>query len=62
MSADPYAPDAQFRCDEGHGVFRRDQCSIRRGRLECPRCLHMHRDVGTLRFVDPANLMPEGEG
>lgn len=49
---DPYAPDALFRCDEGHGTFRRDQCRSRRGQLECPRCL-IRAVVGTLRYVEP---------
>lgn len=49
---DPYAASALFRCDEGHGTFRRDQCRSRRGQLECPRCL-IGAVVGTLRYVEP---------
>lgn len=33
---DPYAPDTLFRCDQGHGVWRRDQLPTRRGSLVCP--------------------------
>ena len=59
--ADPYSPSALFRCDQGHGTFRRDQCAVRRGRLECPRCLYGARVVGTLRFAHPDTLTDEAK-
>lgn len=51
MAYDPYAPDALFRCDEGHGTFRREQCRIRRGSIACPVCLSRNQVVGTLRYT-----------
>ena len=35
-ATDPYARDTQFRCAQGHGVWRRDQLPVRRGSLVCP--------------------------
>lgn len=33
---DPYAPATRFRCEQGHGTWRRDQLPTRRGSIVCP--------------------------
>jgi hypothetical protein len=32
----PYARTALFKCEQGHGTWRRDQLPVRRGSIVCP--------------------------
>lgn len=48
----PYDPDSKFRCSECGVTYSRDQCYIRKGSLECPKCLSSYQICGTLVHIE----------
>lgn len=51
----------QWRCTDCGGIFKRNQCSRRRGILECPHCWPMNSIVGTLKNASLEWVIVGGE-
>ena len=60
---DEYEEELRWQCRNCRAILTRDQCTTRRGLLECGTCLHRHHIVDQLeRYYPKPKARAEASG